>query len=94
MTSTPRRRFPLIAIAGMGPKGLSPVPIGRNTPSGDGWMARERPQGGAGAGVQTHLRPNPYQALGLGGRSRPGQCCPCGADRPGHEGARRVGVVA
>ena len=47
-----------------------------------------------GRGVKTHLRPNPYQALGLGGRSRPGQCCPCGADRPGREGARRGRVVA
>ena len=47
-----------------------------------------------GRGAQTHLPPNPYQALGLGGRSRPGQCCPCGADRPGREGARRGRVVA
>ena len=39
-------------------------------------MDRERPQG-TGAGAQTHLPPNPYQALGLGGRSRHGPSRPC-----------------
>ena len=29
--------------------------------------------GGWGLGVKTHLAPSPYQALGLGGRSRPGR---------------------
>ena len=44
-------------------------------PHRDCWMGATRRVGGRGA--QTHLPPNPYQALGLGGRSRPrprGQC--------------------
>ena len=57
-------------------------------------MDRERPLEGGDWRVKTHPAPSPYQALGLGGRSRPGQCCPCGADRPGREGARRGRVVA
>ena len=36
-----------------------------------------------GRGVKTHLRPNPYQALGLGGRYRHDRCRPRGAGRPG-----------
>ncbi len=36
-----------------------------------------------GRGVKTHLRPNPYQALGLGGCSPPRPCCPVRHRRPG-----------
>ena len=52
-------------------------------------MARERPLEGGGGCAQTHLAPNPYQALGLGGRYRHGRCRPRGAGRPGRPGARR-----
>ena len=38
-----------------------------------------------GRGVKTRLRPNPYQALGLGGRSPPRPCCPVRHRRPGGE---------
>ena len=57
-------------------------------------MARERPQEGGGRCANTPA-PEPVPGPGLGGRSRPGQCCPCGADRPaGREGVRRGRVVA
>ena len=36
-----------------------------------------------GRDVKTHLRPNPHQALGLGGRSPPRPCCPVRHRRPG-----------
>ena len=42
-----------------------------------------------GRGVKTHLRPNPYQALGLGGRSHHGRCRPYSAGWPGRGSARR-----
>ena len=42
-----------------------------------------------GRGVKTHLRPNPYQALGLGGRYRLGRCRPYSAGRPVRGCARR-----
>ena len=47
-------------------------------------MDRERPLEGGDWRVKTHPAPSPYQALGLGGRSRPGRrvwCVP--ADRAG-----------
>ena len=48
----------------------------------DPWRA------GAG-GAQAHPAPDPYQALGLGGRYRHGRCRSCGAGRPPRAGERR-----
>ena len=46
-------------------------------------MDRERPPEGGGQRVKTHLAPRPYQALGLGGRSRIRLIGPSGHVRPG-----------
>ena len=46
---------------------------------------------GRGQGVKTHLRPNPYQPLGLGGRSRHGPDRSCATS---HRGAGPQDVVA
>ena len=68
--------------------GAPPPRSGAEPPSRVGIIGRERPRGDGGRGVKTHLRPNPYQALGLGGRSRHGRCGPHGAVHPGHGCAR------
>ena len=44
--------------------------------------------GGQGRGVNSHLAPNPYGALGEGGRSRHGLSGPSGNRRTGREAAR------
>ena len=49
-------------------------------------MDRERPLEGGDWRVKTHPAPSPYQALGLGGRSRPGRrawCVPTDRVAPG-----------
>ena len=91
---SPERRCPIARRTGGRRTGAPPPRSGAEPPSRVGIIGRERPRGDGGRGAQTHLPPNPYQALGLGGRSRPGQCCPCGAGRPGRVGARRGRVAA
>ena len=59
------------------------------TPFRDGLLVRERPEGFGGRCAQTHLPPNPYQALGLGGRYRHGPSGPCGVGRTGRGAAKR-----
>ena len=68
------RRCPIARRTGGRRTGAPPPRSGAEPPSRVGIIGRERPRGDGGRGMQTHLRPNPYQALGLGGRSRPGQC--------------------
>ena len=47
-----------------------------------GYLVRERPLKGRGRGVNFHLAPNPYRALGEGGRSRHGSCRRCATALP------------
>ena len=74
---------------------LSPAFIGFRTPFRDGWLARVANPSSVSREwcLQTHLRPNPYQALGLVVRSLPSRSglTPCGADR---RGSRRLLTVS
>ena len=51
-------------------------------PARDQWNGSDPPGGGDGR-VKTRTAPRPYQALGPGGRSHPGRCCPVRGRRPG-----------
>ena len=61
-------------------------------PSRKGLMIGSDP-GGRGPACENTPGPTPHQALGLGGRSHPGRCRPCGADRLGCEGVRRANSI-
>ena len=54
----------------------APARSGARWPSRQGSLDRERPLEGGGQRVKTRSAPCPYQALGLGGRSRTPRCCP------------------
>ena len=60
------RRCPIARRTGGRRTGAPPPRSGAEPPSRVGIIGRERPRGDGGRGAQTHLRPNPYQALGLG----------------------------
>ena len=91
---SPERRCPIARRTGGRRTGAPPPRSGAEPPSRVGIIGRERPRGDGGRGAQTHLPPNPYQALGLGGRSHHRQSGPCGAGRSGRVGARRGRVAA
>ena len=54
----------------------------RSAPFPEGSLLRERPLEGGGRGVNFHLAPSPYRALGEGGRSRHGPSGRCATADP------------
>ena len=69
------------AVAVRKPRGTCVIPpcgsrLLASTAFPQGSIDWERPREGVGQRVKTHSAPRPHQALGLGGRSRPGRCRP------------------
>ena len=61
--------------------GVDPIRV-TCLPARDPWNGSD-PLEGRGQRVKTRRAPRPNQALGLGGRSHPGRCCPVRGRRPG-----------
>ena len=65
--------------------GVDPIRV-TCLPARDPWIGSD-PAWGQGC-VNTHPALRPHQGVSEGGRSRTGQCRPCGADRPGRGSVR------
>ena len=85
----PARRCPSARRPAGRRMGPPPPRSGAQHPSGtDRWSGSD-PEGTGAGDAQTHLPPNPYQALGLGGRSGHGLSAPYATGERGGEAERR-----
>ena len=82
-----RRRLEVLRMPGMAVDVAGAGPLQGAFPLGTAGLGAT--PGGQGRGVNCHLAPNPYRALGEGGRSQPRPLGPSGHARSGDRTSRR-----